>query len=73
MSNLTSKQWSGHAPDLVQDNRRMHERIAKQDREIERLRAFVRMVFDDETPNGEMIKIAGRFLDGLPDETSSKR
>jgi hypothetical protein len=32
------KPWSGHAPDLVRDNKLMHEKIAEQDREIERLR-----------------------------------
>lgn len=31
------ERWSGHAPDLVRDNRLMHERVAKQDRKIEDL------------------------------------
>ena len=32
------RQWSGHAPDLVRDNRLMHERVAEQDREVEDLK-----------------------------------
>jgi len=35
--------WSGHAPDLVRDNRLMHERIAEQDREIARLTELLRI------------------------------
>lgn len=35
---MTAKQWSGHAPDLVRDNRLMHERIAELEREVEQLR-----------------------------------
>lgn len=35
--------WSGHAPDLVRDNKLMHERLAEQDREIARLTELLRI------------------------------
>lgn len=35
--------WSGHAPDLVRDNRLMHDRLAEQDREIARLTELLRI------------------------------
>lgn len=42
--------WSGHAPDLVRDNRLMHERIAEQDREIARLTELLRIAESKATP-----------------------
>jgi hypothetical protein len=40
---VSSNQWSGHAPDLVRDNRLIHERLAEQDREIARLTELLRI------------------------------
>lgn len=38
--------WDGHAPDLVRDNKLMHERLAEQDRELTQLRGNLSLAED---------------------------
>ena len=47
--------WATHAPDLVRDNRLMHERIPEQNREIERLRELLRRVMIHEATPGALV------------------
>jgi uncharacterized coiled-coil protein SlyX len=59
--------WSGHAPDLVRDNKLMHERIALQDREIERLNEILTCPrLTAEAPTEQYKAVLADFEKGLP-------